>query len=164
MAILSKSCIYGLRAVLYISASTEENDEETFHSIRVVSEKLDISFHFLTKILQTLTATGLLKSYRGPKGGVRLARPEKEIALLDILEAIDGESLLTSCIIGLPGCGTGCPCPLHEQWAKERERIRRIFADTTLSQIKPGIRNAAFRINEEGHISFPEKGSTQEEK
>lgn len=163
MAILSKSCVYGLRAILYISASSDENEEETFHSIRVISETLDISFHFLTKILQTLTAAGLLQSYRGPKGGVRLARPETDITLLDVLEAIDGEALLTSCILGLPGCGTDCPCPLHEQWIVERERIRGIFAHTTLSEIKPGVRNAAFRINEEGHISFPGMGPKKEE-
>lgn len=50
--LLSKSCIYGLRATLFLSA----REQDGFIPIREMSEKLEISFHFLTKILQQLTA------------------------------------------------------------------------------------------------------------
>ena len=90
MAILSKSAIYGIRATLYIALSEEQNDHP-HTSIRKISDDLDISFHFLTKILQTLTQQGIIGSARGPKGGVHLARPTKEVSLLDIITAIEGK-------------------------------------------------------------------------
>ena len=51
----------------------EDEEDPRFVSIRRMADELDISFHFLTKILQSLTSEGLLISHRGPKGGVRLA-------------------------------------------------------------------------------------------
>lgn len=66
----------------FILASNQNGE---FVSIKELSEKLDISFHFLTKILQQLTAVDLLESHKGPKGGVRLSKPGNKISLLDIV-------------------------------------------------------------------------------
>ncbi|CAN0202088.1 unnamed protein product, partial [Chrysoparadoxa australica] len=48
--LLSKSCVYGLRASIYLASKSDEE----FNSIKEMSDKLEISFHFLTKILQQL--------------------------------------------------------------------------------------------------------------
>ncbi|MCB0549642.1 MAG: Rrf2 family transcriptional regulator, partial [Phaeodactylibacter sp.] len=69
MKVLSKGCVYGLRALLYI---VSEKPREEYVNIREISEELDISFHFLTKTFQSLTQKGILRSYRGPNGGVTL--------------------------------------------------------------------------------------------
>lgn len=143
--LLSKSCQYGLRASLYL-ASLETDD---YVSIRRISEELKCSFHFLTKILQQLTEAGLLRSYRGPGGGVRLARPAAEIRSRDVLEAIDGANLFTECVLGLPGCGDANPCPLHAHWAPQRARLAELFDDSTLAELSEGIRNSDFRISAE---------------
>src|SRR5690625_3175503 len=118
--LLSKSFVYCIRAALYLAAR-ESGD---YVPIRKMSEKLDISFHFLTKILQQLTASGLLESYKGPKGGVRLSRSGEEITLLELVLAIDGPAMLTECALGLPGCGVLKPCPMHEKWAVTREQTK----------------------------------------
>ena len=65
MNLLTKSCVYGLRATLYVASFCGERH---FVPIREISEKLGLSFHFLTKILQKLTEAGLMESYRGPSG------------------------------------------------------------------------------------------------
>jgi len=49
--LLSRSCEYAIQAVLYLA----ENREQRFISIKEIAEKNDISFHFLGKILQSLT-------------------------------------------------------------------------------------------------------------
>lgn len=126
--LLSKSCVYGLRAALYLAS--QDNGE--YVPIRQMSEKLDISFHFLTKILQELSAAGLMKSYKGPNGGIKLTKSGREITLMEIVVAIDGTSLLTECALGLPGCGHQKPCPLHDSWAKTRDTIRAMLEETTL--------------------------------
>ena len=46
-----------------------------------------------------------MTSYRGPNGGVSLAKPGEQIKIMEIVEAIDGPKLFTDCIMGLPNCG-----------------------------------------------------------
>ncbi|PQJ33687.1 transcriptional regulator [Salinibacter sp. 10B] len=136
---LSKSCEYGLRASLYLASL----EQEGYVSIGTISEELDISFPFLTKIFQKLNDAGLLDSRRGPNGGVALTLPAEEITLYEIVVAIDGDDLFEECVLGLPGCGEAEPCPLHEQWADERDRVENMFQNTTLAEL-PEVRLAAF--------------------
>ena len=151
--LLSKSCLYGVRAAMYM-ATLEQSEYVTIHQI---SEKLNISFHFLTKILQTLTENNIMVSYRGPTGGVALARPSKEIRLIEIVDAIDGTSIFSECIFGLPGCGNMTPCPLHGEWEREREKIRRMFSDTTLAILAEKINVFNLRISDTENMPLDAK-------
>lgn len=148
--LLSKSCVYGIRASLYLAS--HQNGEYT--SIRSMSEKLDISFHFLTKILQQLTAAGIMESLKGPNGGVRLTKPGSEVALADIVIAIDGIELFTECALGLPGCGVEKPCPLHEKWADTRDSIRTMLETTDLVELVKKGKTGNLRISQEGGFEW----------
>lgn len=144
--LLSKSCVYGLRAALYLAS---QNNGE-YVPIRQMSDKLDISFHFLTKILQELSAAGLMESYKGPNGGVRLTKAGTEISLIEIVIAIDGPDLLTECALGLPGCGVEKPCPLHDTWAKTRDSIREMLEGTTLVELAEKGKKMNLRMTPDG--------------
>lgn len=144
--LLSKSCVYGLRATLYLATK----DRNEFTPIKKLSDKLEISFHFLTKILQQLTADGMLESFKGPNGGVRLTKPGGKIALVDVVLAIDGPKLLTECALGLPGCGLKNPCPLHDQWAKTRDGIREMLQQTSLKDLAEKGKAENLRLTEDG--------------
>lgn len=149
--LLSKSCEYGLRAMLYLGTLGEDegSDAETgrtspdptreYVSIRTVSDELDIGFSFLTKVFQQLNDAGLLTSKRGPGGGVALTHPPEQIHLYDIVVAIDGDDLFEECVLGLPGCGEAKPCPLHDQWKEKREQLETMFRNTTLAEV-PDVR------------------------
>ncbi len=139
----SNSCEYGLRAAIYLATL---DPDDPFVSIGTISEKLDISFHFLTKTFQKMTKAGLLESQRGPSGGVRLAQAPEAISLMDIVQAIDGEALFTECILGLPGCGEQQPCPIHETWTAERERIATMLADATLRDLADDAEAGGLRL------------------
>jgi Rrf2 family protein len=152
--LLSKSCEYGLRAMLYLATLGDDAEDEggsapspdptrEYVSIRTVSDELDIGFSFLTKVFQQLNEAGLLTSKRGPGGGVALDRPPEEINLYAIVVAIDGEALFEECVLGLPGCGEAEPCPLHDQWTEGRRRLKTIFRSTTLAEV-PDVRLAPF--------------------
>lgn len=144
--LLSKSCVYGLRASLYLSSK----EEGQYIPIRQMSDKLDISFHFLTKILQQLTAVGILESYKGPNGGVRLTRSGEEVSLMEVVLAIDGDYMLTECALGLPGCGVMKPCPIHEKWAETRDGIKQMLESTTLTELSKKGKELDLRITAEG--------------
>ncbi|WP_022835875.1 RrF2 family transcriptional regulator [Salisaeta longa] len=132
---LSNSCEYGLRAALYLA----HLDRAGYVSIRTISDELDISFPFLTKIFQQLKAASLVESMRGPKGGVRFTRPADEITLREIVVAIDGSDLFETCVLGLPGCSDEAPCPLHDRWTTERSRLETLFTHATLADMADQI-------------------------
>ena len=140
--LLSKSCEYGIRATLYLVTLNRPG----YVSIREISDQLDISFHFLTKIFQKMTQTGLLLSFRGPNGGIMLAKPSDQITLLDVVLAIDGPDLFRECVLGLPGCGNDKPCPMHHRWAGERARLEDMFSRTPLAEMARNISHFDFRL------------------
>ena len=148
--LLSKACIYGMRAALYLASSPSDN----FISISQISKDLNISRHFLTKILQQLTKADLMESMKGPNGGVRLKRLSKEITLVEIVAATDGMDILTECALGLPGCGTAKPCPLHDQWADTRDEIRKMLEQTTLVDLARKGKDGNLRITEDGSFDW----------
>lgn len=148
--LFSNSCVYGLRAALFLASKKDE--EHT--SIRELSEKLDISFHFLTKILQQLTAVNLLESKKGPKGGVRLSKPAEEISLLDVVVAIDGDELFKECVLGLPGCGMAQPCPLHSIWKENRDDIQKMLETQTLLDIAKKGKQQNLRVTADGRFEW----------
>ena len=135
-----------MRAALFLSARKEEG----YIPIRQMSEKLEISFHFLTKILQELTSHGILESYKGPNGGVKLTRSGSEITLLDIVVAIDGDTMFTECALGLPGCGVMKPCPMHDKWAETRDKIKHMLESTSLMELSKKGKDLDLRITAEG--------------
>lgn len=143
MKVLSKGCVYGLRALLYI---VSEKPREEYVSIGEVSEELDISFHFLTKTFQSLTQAGLLRSYRGPNGGVALARPPEEIFLADIVLVLEGEDFFDKCLLGLAGCGQAAPCPVHDFWISHKAELRAEFARTSLADMGKKINREKLRL------------------
>lgn len=147
--VFSKACIYGLRAALYVASL----DRQAFVPIKKISDDLDISFHFLTKILQTLTQHNIMLSYRGPNGGIALARPAEQINVIQIVEAIDGTKAFNECILDLPGCGTQRPCPMHEQWSRIRTEMKHLLETTTLAGLGDRINQFDLRIAGEGKTS-----------
>jgi Rrf2 family iron-sulfur cluster assembly transcriptional regulator len=138
--LISKTCSYAIRATIYLA----EFSGRKYVPIKDISAQLGISFHFLTKILQTLTARNLLVSFRGPNGGIALAKSAADISILEIIEAIDGAVLFDACLLGLETCDEKNPCRMHEYWDKERERLRELFRSTSLKKIKDGVTGAEF--------------------
>ena len=143
MHVISKSGEYGLRALLYMAA---HRGSQEFVNIRQMAEELDISFHFLTKILQILTQKGLLQSYRGPNGGIAFLIPPEKILLADLIRALEGDDFFDKCLLGLPGCGEQRPCPMHEFWITIKVKLKKEFETTTLADLGQNTRLNQLRL------------------
>lgn len=143
MKVLSNGTVYGLRALIYIAAHAKPGE---FVSIREITEKLDISFHFLTKVFQSLTQQNILTSYRGPNGGIALVNSPEEIYLIDIVNVLEGEGFFGTCLLGLPGCGEFAPCPVHHFWSKVRGDMQKEFEGTTLAEMAKKIQDDRLRL------------------
>ena len=140
--LLSKSCEYAIRASLYVATRAPER----YTAVREVSDALGIPYPFLAKIVQTLAQAGILRTLRGPSGGITLARPASQITLREIVVATDGPAIFRECVLGLPGCGDRTPCPLHAAWAPARAQVERMFGEATLAETAARIRAHDFRL------------------
>jgi Rrf2 family protein len=146
--ILSKSCIYGIQAAIAVAAEGGKD----FVPIHKLAERLDISFHFLTKVLQQFTQAGIMSSYRGPRGGVALAKPASSITLVEMIAAIDGTEIFTECMLGLPGCGVAPPCPAHEQWMQLRQQFGSLAKQLTLAAMASRANELNVRLSRSADI------------
>lgn len=89
---VSRRLDYGLQ--LMIVLALEEKQVKTTASI---AQDLQIPLPFLHQIAHTLMQTGLIKARPGPRGGLYLNKPAKEITLLQIVEALEGPVTLNAC-------------------------------------------------------------------
>jgi Rrf2 family protein len=95
---------------------------------------------YLTKHLQALTRAGILESVPGPKGGFRLARPARDITMLEIVEAIDGSEPAFTCTEirrrgpagGFPARHYPMPCGIHVVMDRADAAWRAELAATTI--------------------------------
>jgi len=131
MALLSKSCLYGLRTAIYCAKHTENG----YIPISDIAKELEIPADFLTKILQKLTKKKIMNSLRGVKGGVKLGKPPGKISLYDIINAIDGDGIFKKCFLNLEGCSEDTPCPLHESWKEYRTNLGEMLRSSSLSYL-----------------------------
>ncbi len=56
-----------------------------------IATREQISEKYLGQIIMPLRASGLVNSVRGSQGGYYLSRPAREITVLQVVEAIEGE-------------------------------------------------------------------------
>ena len=137
--IFSRQCEYALQAVVFLALRKEGERV----SIKDLTKRLDIPYHFLAKILQDLSRKGLLASLKGPGGGFSLGVPATQITLFHIVEAVDGVDFTQKCVMGFAECSGKHPCAVHEQWASLRDGIYSMLVSKNIAELaaemkKPG--------------------------
>ncbi len=142
---LSNSCRYGIRAVIYLASQQQEAGKT---GIRKISEDLGLPSPFLAKILMQLAKQKILASTKGPHGGFSLLRSPEKISVLDIINAIDGSDVFTNCIMHNGSCekiGTEKKfCPMHEDYEKTRKEMIRLFSEKTIYDLALRADNSEF--------------------
>jgi len=133
---LSATCKYGIRAVIFIASRP---DPKINTGLKQISEELRIPRPYLAKILQTLSRKKILHSSKGPHGGFYLLIPAGKLTLMDIIEAIDGGDFFDSCYVTGEKCSFDQPdkgvCILHDDLRKEKDNLAKFFSSKTIGDI-----------------------------
>ena len=128
---LTSKAEYALRAMVFLA----ENQEKERPHARQIAERQTIPYKFLAQIMRDLRQAGIVKSVRGPQGGVRLARAADEINLLEIVEAVEGPLNIYTCVVGEGICEMQVTCPICEVLGETQEKIEEVFGGTNLAQM-----------------------------
>jgi len=83
---LSTRARYGTRALLDLAI----HQDEAPIALKDVARRQQISVQYLEHLITPLITAGIVRSVRGPKGGVSLARPPKQIVLSEIFQILEG--------------------------------------------------------------------------
>lgn len=81
--LFTRASEYALLGLIYIAGKDKPQDVET------MAAELEISRSFLAKILQILAKDGLLKSYKGARGGFRLVKNPEDYTLKEIVDSAE---------------------------------------------------------------------------
>lgn len=143
MAIFSKTCEYGIRAVFFIAKVTASGRRV---GIKEIAHAIDSPEFFLAKILQDLSRKKIISSTKGPNGGFYLELESLSRPLSDVVEAIDGNALFIGCALGLKECSEINPCPLHEEFKAIRSRLYNMMKGTTIGQFNEELMNGLLTL------------------
>jgi Rrf2 family protein len=134
----SKTCEYGIRAAIYISATASADNKI---SITEISTNIEAPTHFTAKILQTLGHNGIVSSQKGVNGGFYMDKAQKQKQLIEVVRAIDGDVLFSGCGLGLKYCSDKEPCPLHDKFKVIRNNLKKMMEDTTIDELAKKLKN-----------------------
>jgi len=128
---LTKKADYGLIALKHLAST----GRTATASAKEIADAYGMPLPLLAKILQKLTKTGLLVSVPGSSGGYKLAmRPEK-ISALEVIHAIDGPIILTTCFTAHGRCDQSDKCTVREPLRKVHEAIIDLLGKITISEM-----------------------------
>lgn len=123
-----RSWQYAMRILLQLARMAPGEQR----SARTIAGEIGVPSAYTAKIVSTLAAARLVRSRRGPRGGLMLARPAREISLHDVVQAVGSQGSIGECILGFRECSDLVPCPVHSTWATMREQLRDKLLDRSL--------------------------------
>jgi Rrf2 family protein len=130
---------YALRAAVELAAL---EDEWPVKGERLAAGQ-EIPMRFMENILGELRQAGIVASKRGAEGGYMLARPPAEIALADVIRAVDGPLAniggLRPDQLSYEGSAEG----MKDVWIAVRSALRSVLEQTTLADVAAGALPAA---------------------
>ena len=128
---LSTRSRYGFRAALELAVEYGKGPIQ----IKIIAQREDISNKYLEQIIAILKSSGLVISFRGPKGGYMLAKPPKEIKLSQIFTVLEGSLSPVVCLEHpefCPRCGS---CVTRQLWSEIQEALFNVLDSRTLQDL-----------------------------
>lgn len=117
---------------------------ERVHTGVELAERTHLPTPTVSKLLKTLTRSGLLESLRGAHGGYRLARTAERVTIADIVSAVEGPLSVTDCATHGGNCTIESDCAARANWRLINHALRQALEAVTLAQMAaPPARRAA---------------------
>jgi len=144
---LTKRGDYAVRAMLALArGSGPAAGGNGLLSARRIADAMTIPVRFLPQVLTDLQRAGLVEAAPGRSGGYRLARLPAEISLLDVIEAVEGDSRRRTCVLRGGPCGLDGTCDVHDTFFRGQEALLATLAEASLAELAAPATAAALEI------------------
>ena len=84
--------------------------------LKDIAQRQEISHAYLEQMITPLITGGIIQSIRGPKGGVVLTKPAKDINLKEIVEILEGATDPVECLVNAKICPRSRLCATRDTW------------------------------------------------
>jgi Rrf2 family protein len=130
MVRFSKKIEYSLIALRYIA-----NAKDEIITAKEISNKFNIPYELLAKILQKLKKENILISNQGVNGGYKISRPLNQISLSELIEKIEGKTALVECMHtdNISDCFISDSCSIKDPISKMQVELENLLKTKMIS-------------------------------
>ena len=129
---LTKRADYAIRAVVALAAAAPAERL----SVRRIAADQGIPVRFLPQVMADLVRARLVEGMPGRTGGYRLARPAAALTVLEVIEAIEGDSRRQTCVLRGGPCQLDGTCAIHGVFAATQAGILRQLGGATIASLR----------------------------
>ncbi len=128
---LSTRARYGTRLLLDLAL----HQDHAPIPLKDIAKRQEISLQYLEHLVIPLAAAGLVRTLRGPGGGVSLAKPPARIKMSEVIGILEGSVALVECINNPETCTRSARCATRDIWGELSGAMNDILKSTTLEDL-----------------------------
>jgi len=128
---LSTRTRYGTRALLELALHSGEGPV----FLKDIARNQQISLAYLEHLVTPLISGGIIRSTKGPRGGITLAKRPEDIKLSEITQLLEGSLAPVECVDHPDVCSRSELCVTREIWGKMKEAMDGVLESTTLQDL-----------------------------
>jgi len=122
---------YGTRVLLDLALQGGEEPVP----LKDVARRQQISLLYLEHLIAPLIAAGMMRSTRGPRGGVCLARSPQEIRLSEVIGLLEGSIAPVDCVNDPKACPRSELCVTRDIWTELKKAMDGVLESITLQDL-----------------------------
>lgn len=103
--------------------------------LKDIAQRQDIPLSYLEHLIAPLVAGGIIRSTRGAKGGLSLAKRPEEIKLGEIIQLLEGSITPVECVTNPEVCPRSPTCVTRDVWGELKKAINGVLESTTLQDL-----------------------------
>ena len=145
---LSLHTDYALRVLMTLAAT------DRHLSVDEIAQRFRISRNHLAKVVQRLQAEGLIETFRGRGGGMRLARPADTITVGEVVRRFENLDAFVSCFAAGSGCAINGMCGLKPLLSEAVEDFLTRLDQRRISELIPDPKGFRDRLLREPAAPF----------
>lgn len=119
---------YAIRAMMLLARQPED-----VLSGAEIARQTAIPERLVTQVMGQLVRAGLVRARLGRHGGYWLADAAAKIAILSIVEAVEGDARRSRCVLSGAPCDADHRCQVHDIFASAQEALISRLADASLA-------------------------------
>ncbi len=122
---------YGTRMLLDLAQ--HDNSERIL--LRDISLRQGISLNYLERLVSPLVAGGIIRTTRGPKGGISLAKRPEQIKLSEVIQVLEGSTAPVECVKDPKVCDRSDLCVTRDIWQELRKKTDSFLESITIKDL-----------------------------
>ncbi len=130
MKLINKDTDYAVRALMELASGGD-----SYLSVKHISDKQNIPYQFLRRVIAPLIKKGIVKSKEGSEGGLRLAVNPGKIKVIDLIQTYHKDFKMSECMFRGKPCCNRRGCVLRKEVIRIEEYVTGEFEKMTIKTL-----------------------------